>query len=151
MPDAVPCFEGADSPFHDLLGLTLVEWREDYARLVCDSGPRHANRSGIVHGGVLLSLIDQAGAFAGLWCSVPGNIRKAVTVDLDCRFTGQVAAGARLTAEGRVVSRGRSIFFCRTEVRGPDGTLVGFGASTHRWRAGSERVEGVPSASGPAE
>lgn len=140
---SAPRFEGADSPFHKLLGLTLVEWRENYARLVCDTGARHANRSGIVHGGVLLSLIDQAGAFAGLWCSVPGNIRKAVTVDLDCRFTGQVTSG-RVNAEGRVVSAGRTMFFCRTEVFDEAGRMVAFGASTHRWRAGSERVEGVP-------
>lgn len=141
--NAAPRFAGADSPFHDLLGLTLVEWRENYARLACETGLQHANRSGIVHGGVVLSLIDQAGAFAGLWCSVPGNVRRAVTVDLDCRFTGQVRSGW-LVAEGRVVSAGRSIFFCRTEVFDEAGRMIAFGASTHRWRKGSERTEGVP-------
>ena len=132
----------ADSPFHDLLGMTLAEWRDGYARLVCEIGPHHANRSGIVHGGVVLSMLDQAAAFAGLWCSVPGNVRKAVTVDLDCRFTGQVT-GKRLIAEGRVASAGRSIFFARTEAFDDTGRMVAFGASTHRWRKGSEKVEGV--------
>jgi len=133
---------GADSPYHDLIGLVLEEWRDGYARLVCETGPQHVNRSGIVHGGVILSLVDQAAAFAGLWCSVPGNLRKAVTVDLDCRFTGQVAGG-RVIAEGRVASAGRSIFFARTEVFDAEGRMVAFGASTHRWRRGSEKVEGV--------
>jgi len=137
-------FDSAASPFHDLLGLELAEWRDGYARMVCATGPRHLNRSGIVHGGVALSLIDQAGAFAGLWCPVPGHVRRAVTIDLDCRFTGQVRAGGRLVAEGRVISRGRSVFFSRTEVFDEAGTMVAFGAGTHRWRAGSERVEGVP-------
>lgn len=132
----------APSPYHDLLGLVLEHWEDGMARLACEAGPRHLNRSGIVHGGVVLSLLDQAAAFAGLWCSVKGNVRKAVTIDLDCRFTGQVREG-RLVAEGRVVSRGRNIFFCRTEVRDAAGGLVAFGASTHRWREGSERVEGV--------
>jgi uncharacterized protein (TIGR00369 family) len=132
------------APFHDLLGLTLIEWRDGFARVACDTDPqRHGNRSGIVHGGVMLSLIDQAAAYAGLWCSVPGNIRRAVTLDLDCRFTGQVASG-RLVAEGKVATRGRNIFFCRTEVFDEKGTLVAFGASTHRWRAGSETTEGQP-------
>lgn len=131
------------SPFHGLLGIEMQHWEEGLARLVCTPGPQHANRSGIVHGGVMLSLIDQAAAYAGLWCSVPGNIRRAVTLDLDCRFTGQVAQG-RLVAEGRVVTRGRNIFFCRTEVFDAAGTLVAFGASTHRWRAGSETAEGQP-------
>jgi uncharacterized protein (TIGR00369 family) len=129
------------APYHDLLGLELIEWRDGFARVACEAGPRHANRSGITHGGVMLSLIDQAAAYAGLWSSVPGNIRKAVTLDLDCRFTGQVAGG-RLVAEGRVVTRVRNIFFCRTEVFDSGGGLVAFGASTHRWRAGSETAEG---------
>lgn len=133
------------APFHDLLGLTLLEWRDGFARVGCEAGPQHRNRSGITHGGVILSLIDQAAAYAGLWCSVPGNIRRAVTLDLDCRFTGQMREGA-LVAEGRLLSRGRNIFFCRTEVFGPDGVMVAFGASTHRWRAGSETAEGQPPA-----
>jgi uncharacterized protein (TIGR00369 family) len=133
----------ASSPFHELMGLDLVEWRDGFARVVCTAGPQHLNRSGIVHGGVLLSLIDQAGAFAGLWCSVKGHVRRAITIDLDCRFTGQVTAG-RVVAEGRMATRGRNIFFARTEVFDATGKLVAFGASTHRWRAGSETVEGQP-------
>jgi len=136
-------FASASSPYHELLGLELLEWRDGFARVFCDTGPQHINRSGIVHGGVLLSLIDQAGAFAGLWCSVPGNVRKAITLDLDCRFTGQVSGG-RIVAEGKVVSRGRNIFFARTEIFDAAGTLVAFGASTHRWRSGSESVAGQP-------
>lgn len=130
-------------PYHDLIGIRLTEWRDGYACVVCDADARHHNRSGIVHGGVILSLLDQAAAFAGLWCSVPGNIRRAVTIDLDCRFTGQVSEG-ELRAEGKVVSRGRNIFFARTEVFDAAGKMVAFGASTHRWRAGSETVEGSP-------
>jgi uncharacterized protein (TIGR00369 family) len=132
------------APFHELLGLRLVDWQDGFARTTCDTGPQHTNRSGIVHGGVLLSMIDQTAAYAGLWCSVPGNVRRAVTLDLDCRFIGQAEAGQLLAGESRVVSRGRNIFFCRTEVLGPDGTLVAFGASTHRYRRGSEQPEGVP-------
>lgn len=131
-------------PYHELIGIRLIEWRDGFARVACDAGTHHHNRSGIVHGGVILSLLDQAAAFAGLWCSVPGNIRKAVTIDLDCRFTGQVSGG-EIVAEGKVVSRGRNIFFARTEVFDASGTMVAFGASTHRWRAGSETVEGSPS------
>ena len=126
-----------------LLGLVLEEWRDGYARLSCEAGTQHLNRSGVVHGGLMLSLIDQTGALAGLWCSVPGNIRKALTVDLDCRFTGRALVG-RIVAEGRLATRGNSLFFSRTEVLGADGAMVAFGAGTHRWRRGSEGPEGVP-------
>lgn len=135
------------SPFPDLLGARLVSWRDGAATVELIVRPEHLNRSGIVHGGVLLTLIDQAGAYAGLYCAVPGRVRKAVTVDLDCRFTGQARAGV-LRAEGVLVSRGRSLFFARTEIFGPDGERIAFGASTHRYRAGSEHPEGVPREAG---
>lgn len=133
----------AGAPFHDHLGIRLAEWREGYARLVCDPVAQHANRSGIVHGGVLLALLDQAAAFAGLWSGLPGRVRRAVTLDLDCRFTGQAALGRRLSAEGRVVTAGRNVFFARTEIRDEAGTLIAYGGSTHRYREGSGEPDGA--------
>jgi uncharacterized protein (TIGR00369 family) len=140
----LPDYPYTHSPYHEHLGVQLAEWRDGYARLICDTVTHHANRSGIVHGGVLLSMIDQAAAFAGLFCPHPGRVRRAVTLDLDCRFTGQAAIGRRLRAEGRVATAGRNVFFARTEVFDAAGTLVAFGASTHRYRAGSGDPFGVP-------
>jgi len=131
------------SPFHGLLGIEMLHWEEGLVRLVCVPGPQHANRSGIVHGGVMLALLDQANAFAGLFCPAPGRKRHAVTLDLDTRFTGQGRLGHRLIAEGKLVTAGRNIFFARGEVRDEGGALVAFGASTHRYRAGSHMLEGV--------
>ena len=146
--DAPDPFPHAHSPYHAYLGIEVAEWREGFARLVCDTAAPHANRSGIVHGGLVLSMIDQAAAFAGLFCADPSRVRRAVTLDLDCRFTGQAAIGTRLSAEGRVVTAGRNVFFARTEVFDAGGTLVAFGASTHRYRAGSADPAGVPAAAG---
>lgn len=134
------------APFHDLLGIAVTHWEAGLVRLACTPGAAHANRSGIVHGGVMLALLDQANAFAGLFCPHPGRRRHAVTLDLDTRFTGQARPGLPLTAEGRVVTAGRHVFFARGEVRDAAGTLVAFGASTHRYRAGSAGPEGVPDA-----
>jgi acyl-coenzyme A thioesterase PaaI-like protein len=49
-----------------------------------------------------------------------------------------------VVAEGKLVSRGRNIYFVRTEVFNAAGELVAFGSSTHRWRKGSETTEGSP-------
>ena len=73
----------AHSAFHELMGIDIVQWEDGVARLICTPGPMHANRSGIVHGGVMLALLDQANAFAGLYCAIPGRTRHAVTLDLD--------------------------------------------------------------------
>ncbi len=132
------------SPFHDLLGIEMTEWREGFARLSCRPGPLHANRGGIVHGGVMLALLDQVNAFAGLFCATPGHRRSAVTLDLDARFTAPGRIGALLVAEGRLVTAGRAVFFAQGEVRDEAGTLVAFGGSTHRFRPGSHDPAGVP-------
>jgi uncharacterized protein (TIGR00369 family) len=129
--------------FHDHLGMQRTEWREGYVEIVLDVKPRHLNRGGIVHGGVLLSLLDEAGGAAGNWCSVKGNRRWAVTVDLNCHFVGRSSEG-RVTVIGEVVSAGRTLYFAKSEARDSSGRLLAFGSSTHRWRRGSEKVEGLP-------
>ena len=125
------------SPFGALLGLTVLEWREGFASIGYDVGPDHRNRSGILHGGVILMLLDEGGGLCGAWPVTPGEARRrSVTVNLHSSFTGQVNGG-RVVATGRVVSHGRSLFFCQSEVRHADGGLVAFASSTHRWRSGS--------------
>jgi uncharacterized protein (TIGR00369 family) len=136
-PDPLP------APYHDLFGWRLLEWRDGFARLAAEAGQRHLNRAGVVHGGFVLGLIDQAAAYSGLWCSVPGNARRAMTLAMSTQFVAPVMPG-RVTAEARVISRGGTTFFTRIEAFREDGTLVATGQGTHRWRSGSERVEGMP-------
>jgi uncharacterized protein (TIGR00369 family) len=140
---ASPDSSSQRSPFTDHLGFILLEWREDFARIALDLQPFHLNRNGIAHGGVILSLIDDTAGAAGNWCSVPGNLRLSVTVDMSVSFVARAAAG-RVTATARVIGQGRTMFFVRTEVHDAADTLVGFGQSTHRRRRGSETPEGVP-------
>ncbi len=143
MTDHLPDATHLRSPYTDHLGLILLEWREGLARNALDLQPFHLNRNGIAHGGVILSLIGDTAGAAGNWCSVLGNVRLSVTVDLSVTFVARAAAG-RLIATGRVIGQGRSMFFVRTDVHDAAGTLVGFGQSTHRRRQGSETIEGVP-------
>jgi uncharacterized protein (TIGR00369 family) len=124
-------------------GVVRVEWREGLARVALDLEPRHLNRGGVLHGGVLLALLDEAGALSGVWCSVPGNRRTSVTVDLSCHFTAQSRTG-RVVATGTLVSHGRSLYFARSEVVDEAGRVLAFGSSTHKWRRGSETLEGSP-------
>ena len=125
------------SPFGAFLGLEVLEWREGSASVGYDVGSEHRNRSGILHGGVVLMLLDEVGGLCGSWPLAPGEARrKSVTVNLQTSFTGQVNGG-RVVATGRMVSHGRSLFFCQSEVRDAQGGLVAFASSTHRWRSGA--------------
>ncbi len=130
---------------HTLLGFECVEWRDGFARVALDVLPKHLNANGILHGGTLMTMLDEAGALCGLWCSLPGHRRYSVTVDLDCRFVGQAKTG-RVFGTGEMVSRGRSLYFTRVEIKDADGRMLAYGASSHKWRRGSEVVEGVPPA-----
>jgi uncharacterized protein (TIGR00369 family) len=138
-----PAIDTGVSPFHDLIGLRLVEWREDFARAQIEIAEHHLNRSGVVHGGVLMSLLDQIGGFSGLYCTVPGNARFAVSLSITCSFLGQASSGV-LTAIGRKVGGGRRVFYTRTEVQDARGNALALGQGVHRYRTGSESPDGAP-------
>ncbi len=128
---------GFASHLSDLLGFTLLEWREGFARVHCAIHAHHLNRGGIVHGGVLMTLLDEAGAAAGVFAAERAQRRHSVTVSLNCQFTGRAETGVMI-ATGEVVRSGRNLYFSRSEVRSESGELLAFGASTHRWRRSSQ-------------
>ena len=138
-----PCAMTDRDDFHGQLGIELLEWRDGFARIALDILPKHLNRSHILHGGVLLTMLDEVGALCGVFCAVKGNHRSSVTVDLDCRFVGQSRSG-RVFGTGELVSHGRSLYFTRTQVADAGGKVLAYGASSHKWRRGSETPEGAP-------
>lgn len=133
----------ADSPFNHLLGFKLVEWREDYAVLELAIEPKHLNRSGVLHGGVLATLIDAVSGFAGCYCAVPGRVRRALTLSVTTSFAGQAKSGT-VRAVGRKRAGGRSVFFATVEVVDAQNQIIALGDATCRYRSGSENPEGVP-------
>ena len=133
----------ADSAFNDVLGFEIVAWREDYVEVNMAIKPMHLNRSGVLHGGVLATLIDAAGGYAGCFCPTPGNLRRALTLSMTTNFTGQTRAGV-VKAVGRKKAGGRKIYFASVEVFGEAGDLLAIGEGTYRYRSGSESPEGVP-------
>ena len=66
--------------FAQLVGYRLTKWELDYAEVELDLEPRHLNRSGVPHGGVITTLIDTTGGFVGCYCAVPGRVRVNVLV-----------------------------------------------------------------------
>jgi uncharacterized protein (TIGR00369 family) len=118
------------SPLGRHLGMTLVEVEADRARLALPFAEHNVTIGDIVHGGAIVSLIDAAGT-AAAWATdqLPENLR-GTTVSLTVTFLA--AARAReLTADARVIRRGRSL--CYLEVDVTDGaTPVAKGLITYK-------------------
>ncbi len=123
-------------PFAALIGYRVSAWRKDMAEVTLEVEARHMNRTGLLHGGVLATLIDTACGHAGSYRPPPGEGRRALTLALTTEFVGPVAVGAHLTASGRRTGGGRRIYFAHCEVRDQDGRLVATGSGTFRYRSG---------------
>ncbi|HEX2117008.1 MAG TPA: PaaI family thioesterase [Alphaproteobacteria bacterium] len=135
----------ADPPsgFRQLLGYRVLEWKDGEAAVTLTIGPRHLNRAGALHGGVISTLIDAAGGYAGCYCAVPGHVRRCVTVSLTTQFLAQTKTGV-LTARARVRGGGKRLFMASTEVHDATGALLAIGEGVYRYRSGSESPQGVP-------
>ncbi|MGM0984224.1 MAG: PaaI family thioesterase [Pseudomonadota bacterium] len=128
--------------FQDYLGIHVVDWEPDQVTIELMIEPCHLNRSGIVHGGVLSTLLDVALSFSGLHCEAPDQLRKAMTLSLTTTF---VASAQRdtLRAIGRLEGGGRSTFMASGKVFDSVGNLVAMGEGSFRRRRGSEAEEGA--------
>jgi uncharacterized protein (TIGR00369 family) len=120
------------SPFLESLGVRPVEWGEDYAIFELSVAARHLNRYGTVHGGVLTTMIDAAGGFAGCYAPPPLPPREAVTLMMTTSFAATTDSGT-LRVVGRKRSGGRKIFFATVEVTNASGELVAFGEGSYRY------------------
>jgi uncharacterized protein (TIGR00369 family) len=100
------------------------------AVVVVDLAPELLDNHGGGHGGVVMTLLDNAMANAAL--SRTGFTREVVTVDIHVAFMSPAAG--RLTATGRATGGGRSICFCEAEIADGDGHLVAKAMGTFRYR-----------------
>lgn len=135
---------GKDLPgFHNMLGYRQVSWEENEAVIELEIQADHLNLGGVIHGGVLTSLLDIVMAEAGTYCPYPGRMRKAITLSLTTTFTGQCTGGV-IRVTGRKRAGGSRIFNSTGEVHDEQGNLLAIGEGTFRIRSGSEKPEGVP-------
>ncbi|MBP0447052.1 PaaI family thioesterase [Roseomonas sp. SSH11] len=72
--------------------------------------PRHANGHGIVHGGMLMTLLDNA---LGLVVWHATGLRPAVTMQLNTQFLSSARPGEFLEARGEVLRVANSVVFVR--------------------------------------
>jgi len=111
------CF--ACSP-NNPIGLQLLfEHDEDVCRTTFVAGPEHQGWNGMMHGGLLVTILDEVMA---QWLCSRG--KPAVTAEMTARFVNQVPIGARLTIESRLVADKRRLYFMEAKATLPDGSVA---------------------------
>ena len=129
------------APYPELIGLRLSELAFDRCRIDLELAPRHLQPFGIVHGGVLATLIDTA-TFWAAFLRLPQDTG-LVNVDLKLNYLKAVAQGT-LRAEGQCLRAGRQISYTQASVFDAQGDLVAHGTSTLMALPGKGLVVPVP-------
>lgn len=121
LPGRVPA-PPRSGPFADLLGMQLLaEHPDGSVEVAVDPDARHEREGGIVHGGVMMALLDSAmSAAVGRTLQAGGHV---VSVSITTDFLKPARRG-RLVARAWVDRRGRTTAFPRSELRDGEGNVV---------------------------
>lgn len=131
------------SGFNALIGHRVAYWRPGFAEMHLKVRKELCNANGLVHGGVLMTLLD---GVSGLACTFNDDAtvrRLSVTL----AFTTQFIKAAREHDDLRILgawrpSASQSTFACETEIYDQSDELIATGAGTFRYLKG-ERKDGT--------
>ncbi|MHA2179879.1 MAG: PaaI family thioesterase [Promethearchaeota archaeon] len=112
-------------PYYSTLGLKLQEIGDGKAmfEILIKEG---LTQNGMVHGGVIASLIDSACACAAISLIYPNGY--ATTIDLRVEYLKPAAKG-KLIGKAKCMRAGKNIIFCRAKVWDEEGELISTGSS----------------------
>ena len=106
-------------PIASFLGMELVELSDGYARVDMKLKPEHVNFNGMIFGGIIMSLADQAFAYATNSVITPN-----VASQFNIHFIAAASVSDELTAECRVVKSGKRVCISEMTVTNQEGKLI---------------------------
>jgi acyl-CoA thioesterase len=112
-------------PYYSTLGFELQEISNGEATFEIQIR-KELTQNGMIHGGVLASLVDSTCACAAFSLILPNGY--ATTIDLQVEFLKPVSNG-RLKAKAKCIKSGKNIFFCKAEIWNENGDLICTGSS----------------------
>lgn len=115
------------SPYPRHMRMRLAAIDLDTSCVYLDLSGCHLQPFGIVHGGVIATLIDTA-TFCAVFMRIPDDAG-LVNIDLRLNYLKSVVEGC-LKAEGRAIKCGRTISYAEASVTDANGALVAHGTST---------------------
>jgi uncharacterized protein (TIGR00369 family) len=102
-----------DDGFVALVGPIWRRTSGEIDRYAIVTEPKHYNRGGVVHGGVLMTFADRA---IGRTCRYANAHQPQATIQLDVHFVDAVQIGEVVEANCRVVRRTRAVMFASAEL-----------------------------------
>jgi uncharacterized protein (TIGR00369 family) len=115
------------TPVAKLIGFRVGEIADGRAVATLEAGPQHANPMGTLHGGILCDIADAAMGMA--FASTLAAEESFATVELKINFFRPVW-NAQLTAEGKVVQRGKTMGYVECNVTDEKGRMIAKASST---------------------
>lgn len=106
-----------EGTYLEFLGFRLIAWKEGYTKLEMPVRAEHRNTVGYLHGGVIASLLDIAGAVAGSYGVSEQFV--SVTINLNCNYMAPHTA-LTVIAEGELVRTTSSLFFAEAKLFDPE-------------------------------
>lgn len=106
-----------EGTYLEFLGFHLTSWKDGFARLEMPVRDDHRNTVGFLHGGVIASLLDIAGAVAGSYGI--SNDFVSVTINLNCNYMAPHQART-VVAEGELVRTTKTLFFAQAKLLDPE-------------------------------
>lgn len=122
-----------DNPFLEAIGAKLVLWRENYVELNLAVSPMLLNRTGVIQGGVMCTILDAAAGYAGLYAAPGAPPIHGVTLSLTTNFLFN-GLGEMLSCKGFLERKGGSVYFSRAELWLDQETLVATAVGTFRYQ-----------------
>ena len=108
-------------PFENLAGPFWWRKLEDGTdHIVMQATERHCNRQGVVHGGLMLTMID----FTFAVTAKEHPDQRLVTISLSSEFVAAGQIGTLIEARAEVVRRTRSLCFLRGQISADGETLL---------------------------
>jgi len=114
-------------PIMSTLGMHLLRFGEGTAVMTIDVGRKFHNPMGTLHGGIMTDLADACMGVATI--TTLGDEESFSTLELKMNFLRPVFQG-RITAEARVLHRGKTIAMTESVVKNEEGKEVARGTAT---------------------
>ncbi len=120
-PDTVAKLRAGEEkePVASFLKMKLLELTPGYARVVMKLTPEYQNFHGLIFGGIIMAVADQAFADASNSLAYP-----SVASQVNIYFIAGASVGDELTAECRVLKSGRQVGISEMTVTNQDGKLI---------------------------